>query len=363
MDYEILRVKLEVERIRLLTWGEVVGLSDAQLDATNPSIPIDKRLVKEEVRSTVVRLLGCIEHVFANAEALQKKYGLKEELSQSIGLSDLASQAGGLGDNQLVLGSIFKRAYTGLRKSAKEIQQATPLKRKATWAISDKEKFSKLVAEIKGFNDSLDSLFPDITKSATSKILGEIGESCEIRDLQLLQQAAADEHEEISETASIRLENLGATATTGLEDLASVLPANAPANEADAGSEDVSSESDAEGTTKSGTTAREKTFFEKEMEKVDLFVTKKSHGSLHCSIHVGDEYVTRCWSYVGWEGHEVNKHFSHWDDRDKGFVTMPHMALGKSSKLSRNFPHSSLVYYPWREVAIRRSDVRCLQGR
>jgi len=32
LDYVIASVKLEVERIRLIMWGEVVGLSDAQLD-------------------------------------------------------------------------------------------------------------------------------------------------------------------------------------------------------------------------------------------------------------------------------------------------------------------------------------------
>ena len=30
MDYELLRVKLEVERIRLLTWDDMVGLSEVE---------------------------------------------------------------------------------------------------------------------------------------------------------------------------------------------------------------------------------------------------------------------------------------------------------------------------------------------
>jgi ankyrin repeat protein len=314
MDYEILRVKLEVERIRLLTWGEVVGLSDAQLDETNSRILIDQRLVREGVRSTVEELLGCIEYVFANAETLQRKYGLKEEPSQSIESPGSAFQVGGLGDNQPVLGSIFGRAYAGMRKSAKEIQQAAPFKRKVTWVISDKEKFSKLIAEIRGFNDSLESLFPDITRKAASKMLGEIGESNGIRDLQLLQQATADEHEDISESASVRLESLGATTITGLDDLASVVTgmtearvleylANISVDEADANSEYVGYEGIVEGTAKSSPNARRKSMLEKRMEngrnwtplQRAAFESTDSEGwtSLHRSAFRGDEGTVR----------------------------------------------------------------------
>jgi hypothetical protein len=100
-------------------------------------------------------------------------------------------------------------------------------------------------------------LFPDVTRRAADKIRDEIGESNEIRTMQLLPQAAADEHGEISKTANVYLINLGKTATTGLDSLveALLLVTTAVRIDADnAGSDD--------------TAGPEKTFFEKEMEKL-----------------------------------------------------------------------------------------------
>jgi hypothetical protein len=73
MDYEVLRVKLEVERIRLLVWGEAVGLSEVEKGKPSP----DARLNREDVRTVVLRLLGCIQHVFEHSERLQDRYGLR----------------------------------------------------------------------------------------------------------------------------------------------------------------------------------------------------------------------------------------------------------------------------------------------
>jgi hypothetical protein len=68
MDYELLRVKLEVERIRLLNWG----------DGNDSSEP-NPRLKREEVKSAVTRVLGCIQHIFENSERLQNTYGLEAD--------------------------------------------------------------------------------------------------------------------------------------------------------------------------------------------------------------------------------------------------------------------------------------------
>ena len=71
MDYEVLRVKLEVERIRLMVWGEAIGLSDVERGRPSP----DARLNQEDVHTLVLRLLGCIQHVdvFEHSERLQDR--------------------------------------------------------------------------------------------------------------------------------------------------------------------------------------------------------------------------------------------------------------------------------------------------
>ena len=75
MDYEVLRVKLEVERIRLMIWGEAVGLSEVERGRPSP----DPRLNREQVRSVVLRLLhqenrnflfGILRHLLILSSAL-----------------------------------------------------------------------------------------------------------------------------------------------------------------------------------------------------------------------------------------------------------------------------------------------------
>lgn len=71
MDYELLRVKLKVKRIRLYSWGDAIGLGD---DSDNPHL--DLRLERGDMANTVMQVLGCIHYLFKNLERLQNTYGL-----------------------------------------------------------------------------------------------------------------------------------------------------------------------------------------------------------------------------------------------------------------------------------------------
>src|SRR6266576_365742 len=167
MEHEILRVKLEVERIRLVTWGGAVGLSEVEHGRPSPH---SARLNQDDVRAAVLRLLGCIQHVFENTKRLQDSYGLRPVTSTP----DQADDEGRPTQSQLILGPIFQRSYKTLRDLAKNRQRGTPLHKKTTWAIHDKKKFGEMVSEIKGFNDNLESLFPDIKRYTSENIRNEI---------------------------------------------------------------------------------------------------------------------------------------------------------------------------------------------
>jgi hypothetical protein len=193
-DYEVLRIKLEVERVRLLAWGEAMGLAGLN----NSQIIPDPRLRSREIQSMVMRVLGCIQNIFENSEALQNKYGLRPSASHKDKQVDL-------------LQSIFKREYNTLLRLAKERQRSMNLARKTLWAVHDKRKFQSMVAEIKGFNENLETLFPDVKIKAAEAMRQDIGRSDQIQYLRLLQEATAGE--DISESASVRLETLGATVT------------------------------------------------------------------------------------------------------------------------------------------------------
>ena len=355
MEFELLNVKYEVERVRLLCWGDAVGLANVQTadGARTPRIStpesttnrLDVRLRRDEVRGTVLRLLGCIQHVFQNTERLQDHYGLQEaapiSLTAGRGQGDLQGQAPP-SQSQRILNGVFRRAYDNLRRMAGERQRTTPLTRRTVWAVRDRRKFDMLVSELRGFNDSLESMFPDAQIRAAEAMRIEIEGAVEIRELQLLQLATADEHRDLSECASLRLEALGATVSARTELLSSSRTINETASEAkaentrledereDANEDDLlddqHAETDAQTASPDDSEVDEVT---RRLEQVELYVDKKSHGALTLSLNGPFGRLARVTGHVYWDGVKHDDSFpSYWDDRGKGFVTTTHAAFG-----------------------------------
>ncbi|KAL1688117.1 prion-inhibition and propagation-domain-containing protein [Schizophyllum commune] len=223
MDSEIARVKLEVERVRLLMWGEAVGLSSVRLPEEGvPSPgPCHPRLGRPEVTDAVMRILGCIHHLFKDTDALQRRYGLQRTSERSSVSAVLDISPENNASSATILESVFKKAYASLQKSSRRNNRITTLRKRAHWAILDKTKFSLLVQEIRAFNDSLSALFPDVSTETQDSLRQDIEASDEIASLRLLQQASANDYAELSDTASERL--------SLLEERASLAGSEAPA--------------------------------------------------------------------------------------------------------------------------------------
>ncbi|KAH9476040.1 Small glutamine-rich tetratricopeptide repeat-containing protein 2 [Psilocybe cubensis] len=291
IDYEIARVKLEVERIRLLEWGNAVGFGTEDSNTST----FDARLDRAEIRNTVLRLLGCVHHVFEEAGRLQERYGLHQITADQQ-------------ENELrilPLAAIFKRAYAPLIRSSKDRQSNTPLPQKKLWAIRDKKKFEDMINEIRGFNDSLDQLFPDIKKFTTESIKADIGQSDDVKALQSLQEATTGGHDEISESASVRLEAMGVTTITGsqigeiprvgentIEDEAHLDEDNHP--------------------------------LRKLLQSADSLVSKKHLGRLTISVFGPDRYSAIVRARPYWDGQDSD---SWWGNRDKGFIHSTHASF------------------------------------
>ncbi|KAL1659760.1 prion-inhibition and propagation-domain-containing protein [Schizophyllum commune] len=223
MDSEIARVKLEVERVRLLMWGQAVGLSSVRLPeegVPSPS-PCHPRLGRPEVTDAVMRILGCIHHLFKDTDALQRRYGLLRTSERSSVSAVLDISPENNASSATILESVFKKAYASLQKSSRRNNRITTLRKRAHWAILDKTKFSLLVQEIRAFNDSLSALFPDVSTETQDSLRQDIEASDEIASLRLLQQASANDYAELSDTASERL--------SLLEERASLAGSEAPA--------------------------------------------------------------------------------------------------------------------------------------
>lgn len=304
IDYEILRVKLEVERIRLLEWGNAVGFGITDQSASK----LDSRLERNEFRSTVLRLLGCIHHIFDQAERLQEHYGLRPVTPHHEN-DEL---------QPLPLASIFKRAYEPLLKLSKDRQRSTALPQRRIWAIRDKRKFQEMIHEIKGFNDSLDQLFPNIKKFTSENMKKEIDCSEDIKALQSLQEATTDEHDDISEIAGDRLEAMGATATANSQIGEVIGNKDAALQPETANTEPVDEEDN-------GRELREM------VDAVESFISKKHKGRLTLVLMGPSHYTTSVSTHVYWDGERSEPLF--WEDREKGFLKSFHMSFGGSPNL------------------------------
>ena len=273
-------------------------------------------------------------------------------IDEALELSDQSVSGATGSTSQTPLRSIFKRAYKTLQNSANDYQQNASLKRKTMWAINDKSKFLKLIAEIKGFNDSLASLFPDVVSKTADTLRNDIQESEEIRSLVILQEASADDHLDISDSASDRLERLGATATdthtilAGDKQLVKAPPKRAKTKNETTGM--TSSSNEVAKVTREESQGDEDDLQDvvlnedvsedveqdeevdeltKQFSKIDRFVDAKQKGMLTCSVYHAD-WSAHCHASVYWQGETNDRDFSPWADRDKGFITMPHDALG-----------------------------------
>ncbi|KAK0383978.1 hypothetical protein NLU13_8067 [Sarocladium strictum] len=319
MDYEILSVKLEVERIRLLNWGEAVGFGDdPQSTGPHPD------LAKEHVRLTVTRVLGCIKSTFEGTDLLQTKYGLEAGTTPT----DEATGAA----HRLMLDSVFRESYERVRAHARDRQKGTTLGRRTVWAIKDKTKFRNMIVEIRGFNDSLETLFRGVRESTEIRMVQDISSSDSTAGLQLIQDAMAGEHQILSDQASARIEVLTAaqssTARTELlsAELDTVSLEEEPVQE-DAAWEDVNEdEADAKSDTTKLPPPREKSEWENRAAKVDTYAKRKRKGTLIVSLHGPHEYSSRVSTSCGWEGENYEED-SPWTTRSHGHVSLKHSAF------------------------------------
>jgi len=323
MDYEILSIKLEVERVRLLSWGHAVGLD-------NDVNGRDARLTNTEVHRAVVRLLGCIQHVFEDSERLQNTYGLRPSLVAPE-REFTSAEDNQPSQSQLILGGVFRRAYENLRRVARERQRNTHMTRISKWAVNDRKKFMALVAEVRGFNDSLESLLPDVKLRMRAEMQSDIDEAVEVRGLGLLQEATAGEQglEDISEHAGARLEIISAR-TELLSDSRSISAGTVDKEDEDDGSR---TEEGNEAPNNEGESTRveeqELDELSKRLRDIELYVNKKSAGALTLS-RIGPHHpLARCSAHVYWDGEKSDENrWDHWSDKDKGFVPTSHACFG-----------------------------------
>jgi len=182
-DFEILLVKLDVEKTRLFSWGNVVGIARALNNGRHAIL--DDPATEATIRS----VLESIRLLLTDSERLQRKYAVEE-------LSEPAAQiATDIRQQNLISGtslSIFRRSYKRLCNRARHQPQIGITKR-VSWAIRDREKFNKLIGDLRGFVDGLVDLAPIAIQSAVERAIEDDVSSLRVEDLNLVEEALSSQ--------------------------------------------------------------------------------------------------------------------------------------------------------------------------
>ncbi|KAK5069318.1 hypothetical protein LTR64_008386 [Lithohypha guttulata] len=311
-DFELYRVKLEVERLRLLAWGDSMGLNEDPKEGRRAKP--DSRLQEERTKQVVLQVLGSIEQIFEDSDRLRSRYGLTEEVARS--------------DARASLPSLLKKAGATFRRSGKDRQKTATLKQKTVWVVRDRTEFLLMVTEIRLLNDSLADMFPDL--SIREALRREIRRTKEISSLVLLQEAAT-ESLDVSDIVSEQLEEMTVSYRSGTRD--DTVTATSTSTDGN-GSKKIfpskrkSYAASREPTTLQAIAGDEAALdaLEKRMEVIDVIEAKLSKGALEVSLIGPQVWSSRTTAYIGWRGVEEDE-FRTLKFSDRGFAKASHASF------------------------------------
>ena len=134
IDYEILCIKMDIERTRLLQWTEGVGLLAQNERDRNASI------LSKTVQPQLERILEAIKLLLTNSDDLVSYYGLAIDDSNSVELSTMNRSY--VSSNRA---QAFRTAFVQFQDRISRQQTKVSVGPKIRWAIKDRKKFSSLL--------------------------------------------------------------------------------------------------------------------------------------------------------------------------------------------------------------------------
>jgi hypothetical protein len=202
-DLKIVLVKLDIEKARLLSWGNAVGIARGVNDGR--SSIFNNQVTEEIIRS----ILENIKHVLTDSQRLREKYALGEMSESPVAIT--ATQRIDFVSRTSLY--IFRGSYNRLcNRIAQNLPRVSPARR-VTWAIRDRERFSDLVKDLRELVDGLVGLAPGPTQ--TDRIIEDDIASLRIDNLRLVEEATRNEeaYRGLSDTVSeaIQATELGTT--------------------------------------------------------------------------------------------------------------------------------------------------------
>ena len=175
-------MKLDLEKTRLLVWGNAAGILEEFGDGRSPL------LQDEHMLDSLNKILEQIELLFTGTEELQQRYGFQpardtttEVQPDEVFVSPRSMDA-------------FRRSYRKFFSRFKPNRTRPNMASKTRWAIRDKDSFEVMIGHIRDFVDGLNKLLPfsvDLQDRILEHEINALGISRDLERLRLLESAFA----------------------------------------------------------------------------------------------------------------------------------------------------------------------------
>ena len=197
-DFKKLKLRLDIEKCRLYTWGEVMGLTNtSEADQDRPIDNVRFPDVVQEVLETVYEL-------FHDSRQIKEKYGCRQNTSYEILDAD---QEGPIGH--------LAASFASFSIRAPHHSATTKAVQKFVWVVHDRKKFSGLVTEIKDLVDGLQNVTSPSTPVARqkAKVKRRIMNIRDAETLSAIAEACSEDYPDVADAASTRAETVSLVST------------------------------------------------------------------------------------------------------------------------------------------------------
>jgi hypothetical protein len=192
-DFELLLVKLDVEKTRLLIWDNAVGVLKPQGKGRVA------KLNNSQKAELIERCLASIKSLLSDTDKFQNLYGLRS----STGSDKDARSHSILSVNSM---SDFKTSYRRFCARFAGSQSRSSLVVRTRWAIHDKTKFEVLVHHLKDLIDGLNEVVLVKRETQDQIMYDDIVSILDTSKLQRIQSAREGTYTALSRVASTVIE-------------------------------------------------------------------------------------------------------------------------------------------------------------
>ncbi|TGO87588.1 hypothetical protein BPOR_0217g00190 [Botrytis porri] len=143
-DSEKLICKIKIEEMRLLVWGREWGVLEGRFEE---ELKREEGIGNARLRGLAMEILSELYRTITDFQRLREKYGVVE---QSGGRDEIERRESY--DREV------EKEKVGFGKG--KLSLRSELSKRVKWVISDKEKFTVLLQDLKDYNNGLEQLFP-----------------------------------------------------------------------------------------------------------------------------------------------------------------------------------------------------------